>query len=175
MTGIELAGQLRRIGIEAPVVFLTTSREHAPEAFGVGAAGYSGQALRAQGAFQGAGCRDIAKRERAPEKRLLKVDGEVRSVAVQDILYREARRNYQHVSLANGSDIRLRMTTGELFALLAPSGSFARCGAAYILNLAKLRRLNPKSALMAGGAEIPVPRGAYAGLKTAYYDYYSER
>ena len=36
------------------------------------------------------------------------------------------------------------MTTGELFALLSPSGNFARCGAAYILNLAKLRRLSPR-------------------------------
>jgi len=39
MTGIELASQLRRIGIETPVVFLTTSKEHALEAFGVGQLG----------------------------------------------------------------------------------------------------------------------------------------
>lgn len=106
---------------------------------------------------------------------LLKVDGEVRSIAARDILYCEARRNDQRVSLADGSNVRSRVTTGELFAMLAPSGNCARCGAAYILNLAKLRRLNSKSALMADGVEIPVPRGAYAELKTAYYDFYSER
>jgi len=106
---------------------------------------------------------------------LLKVDGGVRSIAVRDILYCEAHRNDQCISFSDGSSVRLRIKTGELFALLAPSGNFVRCGAAYILNLAKLCRLNPRSALMADGAEIPVPRGAYAELKTAYYNFYSER
>jgi DNA-binding LytR/AlgR family response regulator len=175
MTGIELAGQLRHIGIEAPVVFLTTSKEHALEAFGAGAAGYLVKPFEREGFFR---TLDAVTSHSESERRrnvLLKVDGEVRSIAVRDILYCEAHRNDQCISLADGSDVRLRMTTGELFALLAPSGSFARCGAAYILNLAKLRRLNPKSALMADGAEIPVPRDAYAELKTAYYDFYSER
>lgn len=174
MTGIELAGQLRRIGIEAPIVFFTTSREHALEAFGVGAAGYLVKPFEREAFFRTLD--SVTSRSESEHRRniLLRVDGEVRSVAVRDTLYCEAHRNDQCISLADGSNVRLRMTTGELFALLARSGNFVRCGAAYILNLAKLRRLSPRSALTADGAENPVPWGAYAELKTAYYDFYSE-
>jgi len=175
MTGIELAGQLRRTGIEAPVVFLTTSREHALEAFGVGAAGYLVKPFEREAFFRTLDA--VTSRGKSEHQRsvLLKADGEVRSVAVRDILYCEAHRNDQRMFLADGSKVWLHMTAGELFALLAPSGNYARCGAAYILNLAKLRRLSSRSALMADGAEIPVPRGAYAELKTACYNFYCER
>ena len=148
---------------------------HALEAFGVGAAGYLVKPFEREAFFRTLD--SVTSRSESERRRnvLLKVDGEVRSVAVRDILCCEAHRNEQCIFLADGSEVRLRITTGELFDLLAPSGNFARCGAAYILNLAKLRTLSPRSALMADGAEIPVPRGAYAELKTAYYDFYSER
>jgi len=144
MTGIEIAGQLRRIGIEAPVVFLTTSKEHALEAFGVGAAGYLVKPFEREAFFR---TLDAVTSRGGSERRrsvLLKVDGGVRSAAVRDILCCEAHRNDQCIFLTDGGNVRLRMTTGELFALLSPSGNFARCGAAYILNLAKLRRLSPR-------------------------------
>lgn len=74
MTGIELAGQLRRIGIEAPVVFLTTSREHALEAFGVGAAGYLAKPFQREDFFKAL---DAVTSHSESERRrnvLLKVD-----------------------------------------------------------------------------------------------------
>ena len=38
--GIEVAGELRSIGNESKIIFLTASREHALDAFGVGAVQY---------------------------------------------------------------------------------------------------------------------------------------
>lgn len=175
MSGIALAQQVRRMGIQAPIIFLTTSREHALEAFGVGAVGYLVKPFEREAFFKAldsvtAGC--------AVERRrniLLKTGGEVRSVAVRDILYCKAHKNNQQIQLADGETIQVRMTGSELFSLLAPSGHFVRCGIACLLNLAKIRRLNPKTALMTDGAEISIPRGAYTELKAAYYAFYSER
>ena len=86
MTGIELAGQIRRIGIQAPVVFLITSREHALEAFGVGAAGYLVKPFEREAFFRAL---DSVTSHSESERRrsvLLKADGGGRSVAVRNIL-----------------------------------------------------------------------------------------
>lgn len=40
ISGIEFAQEIRKNGIEVPIVFLTISKDHALEAFGVGATQY---------------------------------------------------------------------------------------------------------------------------------------
>ncbi|MDD3335493.1 MAG: LytTR family DNA-binding domain-containing protein [Eubacteriales bacterium] len=175
MTGITLAQQLRRSGINTPIIFLTTSKEHALEAFGVGAVGYLLKPFERKDFFK---TLDSIIDRCEPERRrsiLLKVNNEMRRVAVREILYCEANKNIQQITLANGEVLQVRMTVSELFAILSPSKNFIRCGAAYILNLTKIRRLKPKSALLTNDTEIPIPRGAYAELKTAYYDFFCER
>lgn len=93
---------------------------HALEAFGVGAAGYLVKPFEREAFFRTLD--SVTSRSESERRRnvLLKVDGEVRSVAVRDILCCEAHRNEQCIFLADGSEVRLRITTGELFDLLAP-------------------------------------------------------
>lgn len=174
MTGITLAQQIRRVGIQAPIIFLTTSREHALEAFGVGAAGYLIKPFEYGAFFKMLDSVMALYEGQCRRSVLLKTDGEVHSVAVRDILYSEAHKNNQQIYFADGRSIQVRMTVSELFSLFAPSGSFVRCGTTYLLNLAKIGQLNPKSVLMTNGAAILIPRGAYAELKAAYYAFYSE-
>ena len=93
---------------------------------------------------------DLCVRERR-KSILFEVKDDVYKVSARDILCSEAHKNIWKITLADGRDIDVRMTVGELFALLASSGSFVRCGAAYIINLAEIRRLNAKTVLISNG------------------------
>jgi len=175
MDGIALARELRGQGNNAPIIFFTTSTDHALEAFGVGATQYLVKPF-ARSALYAA--MDAAVEKARLEQRhqiVLKTGGAYQTVDVRDILYSETRGNYQYLLLTDGNRLTVRMTTGELYARLAPSGSFIRCGASYILNLIHAKRLYPKSILMSDQTEIPIPRGAYPDIKGSYFAFYSRR
>ncbi len=175
ITGIAAARQLRKNGIETPVIFLTTSKEHALEAFGVGALGYLVKPFERDMFFK---LMDTVTAYTGQERRrhvLLKVEGMLRSVAVRDIIYSESTKNHQAIHLEDGTTMLSRMAVSELFDELSPSGCFVRCGSAYILNLAKIKRLGTKTVELEDDTEIAMPRGAYADVKAAYYAFFSER
>ena len=173
LTGLEIARLIRRKGDHAPIVFLTTSKDHALEAFGVHATQYLIKPVERQELF--AALDEVMLRigGEKPPQLVVKTGGEYRSVTVRDILYAESDGNYELLHMENGEELSVRISSTELFEQLSPYGCFARCGKAHILNLARTKRLNPKSAVLSGGTEIAIPRNAYAQLKADYFEYYS--
>ena len=173
MTGITLAQELRSRGIRSPIIFFTSSADHALEAFGVGAVQYLMKPLQRQAFF--AAMETALEKVGSGRRRQLifKSGGYYHAVEPHEILFSEAKGNYENLHLQNGDILPVRMTAGELYEQLAPAGCFIRCGASYILNLAHARRLNPKFVLMADGSEVPIPRGAFPELKTRYFEFFS--
>jgi len=173
MTGIVLAQELRKKGIDTPVIFLTTSKDHALAAYGVGAIQYLLKPFKQESFFS---AMDTAMEKVRRDRRrqvVFKLEGGLQSVPVREIRYTEARRNYQEVYLSDGSSLKVRMTTSELYEQLAAFSCFARCGIAYILNLAQTKRIEAKNAILSGDISIPIPRNAYSELKRRYFDFYS--
>lgn len=175
LSGMKFAQELRQMNIQSPLIFLTTSEEHALEAFGVNAAQYLVKPLRRETFFAAI---DLVCRRTAEERRqhvLLKADGGYRSVPVREILFSEARDKLQYIALADGTTLAVRMTVAGLFELLSPFPGFVRCGSPYILNLACVQKLDFRTALLSNGIGIPIPRGAYADLKKSFFDFFFER
>lgn len=174
MTGITLAQELRRCGVTAPIIFLTTSKDYALEAFGVGATQYLLKPFQQSDFFSAMDSAVEKCRIDRHRQVLLQVGDELQSVPVRNILYAEARANYQELHIMGGKTLNLRMTSMELFKQLAPFTCFARCGMAYILNLAHIKRLEAKTALMSDGCSIPIPRRIYAELRSSYFAFFSQ-
>ena len=57
---------------------------------------------------------------------------------------------------------------------LAKNGGFVRLGSAYILNLRNIKNLSSSEVLLYNNTTIPIPRGKYAELKKAFWDYQCE-
>ena len=175
MSGISIAQELRQRHINAPIIFLTTSKEHALEAFGVGAMQYLLKPFEIETFFS---TLDYAMEKATTERRrkliMKTVDG-LRAVNIRDILYAESYDKVQHVILMDKTTLTLRLTLSELSGLLSPYPDFVRCGASYILNLAHLHALDKKWATMKNGVTIKIPRGAYAELKVRFMEFFYER
>ncbi len=114
--------------------------------------------------------------ENAEEERrrylLLKLEGRIAKISVNDIVYCEAQGKTQKLYLSDGGECLQRMTMTELYELLSPYREFVRIGAAFIVNLEYIDSLNSRDLHLSGGRKIYIPRGAYKGLRERYFNYY---
>lgn len=170
--GIEAAKKLRDIGYKGKLIFLTTSKEYALEAFDVDAFQYLVKPVAEDKLFL------VLDRflKYAEEERkkyiLLRIEGKLVRVSLNDIVYCEAQGKTQCLYLINGTQCVLRMTMMEIYELLSGYQEFVRIGVAFIVNLGYIASLNAKEIHMDNGKKIYLPRGTYKGLREQYFRYY---
>lgn len=170
--GTEVARELRGMGNESAIVFLTISEEHALEAFRVDAAQYLVKPVSREMLFP---VLDKFFAERQEERKkyvVLRIEGRTCRIAVGDIVYCEAHGKTQCMYLADGTQYVLRMTMTEIYEMLAQYEEIVRVGASYIMNLEHIENLNAQDVCMSSGKRVYVPRGAYKTLKEQYFRYY---
>ncbi len=173
-TGIEAARELRAMGSNCKIIFLTVSKEHALDAFGVDAAQYLIKPVNREVFFQMLN-RFVEKVDQERKKYfLLRIDGKVKRVMLNEILYCEAQGKFQYLYFINGEQSILRVTMTELYEMLSKYSQFVRVGISYIVNLEHIDSINAREIFMEGGKKIHLPRGAYKSLKEQYFQYYCE-
>ena len=173
VSGMSVATDLRSKGVRSPIIFLTSSTEHAVEAFGVDATHYLLKPYTQQNFFAAMDKAMQSISAHAEESIVLKIGGEYRNVPVNRIMYCEAAGNYQRLRIKDGSELLVRMTASELYDLLESFGCFHRCGRAYILNLNHVTKVTASSAVLKTGAELPLPRGTVIPLRNAFFNHFN--
>lgn len=173
-TGIEAARELRAMGNTCKIIFLTVSREHALDAFGVDAAQYLIKPVDRKAFFQTLD-RFVERIDQERKKYfLLRIDGKVKRIVLNDILYCEAQGKFQYLYFISGEQSMLRITMTEIYEMLSKYPQFVRVGISYIVNLEHIDSINAREVFMEGGKKIHLPRGAYKNLKEQYFKYYCE-
>lgn len=172
VSGMSIATELRSRGVRSPIIFLTSSTEHAVEAFGVDATHYLLKPYTRQNFFVAMDKAVQSVSSHGEESIVLKVGGEYQNVPVDCILYCEASNNYQRIWMKDGGELQVRITASELYDMLEGFGCFHRCGRAYILNLNLVKKVTANSAVLKNGIELSLPRAAVAPLRTAFFDYF---
>lgn len=171
-SGVETAKELRGMGYKGKIIFITVSREHALDAFGVGASQYL--------------VKPVSKRilsdvldqflEEMKEARrrfvFLKIGGKIQRVAVKDIVYCEAQGKVQHLYLSNDTCCLYHGTLKEIYEMLSGYPEFVRVGMAYIVNMEHIGGMSAQELQMDNGKKIFPPRGSYSVLREQYFSYY---
>ena len=169
--GTSLAKDIRRRGIENPIVFLTTSVEHAPQGYETGTLRYLIKPLNPVKLYEALDAA-LATVERIRERLVkLKTENGIESVNSSHVMYSESQAHYQHITLESGDRIKVRMTVTELYATLMKSGGFVRVGSAYIINLRKVKNVSTSEVHLYNNISIPIPRGKHNEIKKAFWDY----
>lgn len=172
--GIDAAKELRRMGNQCLIVFLTTSKEYALEAFRVDAAQYLVKPVLEK-EFFAVFDKLLGNLDREQKKYLtLRIDNRIHRIAVHDILYCEAQKKCQCIYLTDGTKHLLRMTMTKLYEMLYVYSEFTKVGIGYIVNLGHVESLNAREMNMDNGQRIYLPRGSYQSLRERYFDYYCE-
>ena len=173
VSGMSVATELRSKGVRSPIIFLTSSTEHAVEAFGVNATHYLLKPYTQQNFFAAMDKAMQSISAHAEESIVLKIGGEYQNVTVSHILYCESADNYQRLWMKDGSELLVRMTASELYDMLHGFGCFHRCGRAYILNLDHVKKVTVNAAVLKTGKQLPLPHSAVAPLRTAFFDHFN--
>lgn len=171
-TGMHAAQELRDMGSGGRIIFITTSSDHALEAFGVDASQYLVKPVAERQLFSILDKYFSEIEEQSKRYLLLRVDGRIRRIALEQILSCEAQGKRQCLYLQDGSQVIVRMTIAELYKMLEPYEEFVRVGASYIVNLAHVDSLNSREICLDNGRSIYPPRGAYQPLRERYFHYY---
>lgn len=170
--GIETVRELRRMGNRCRVVFLTISKEHALEAFELEAAQYLVKPLTAEKLFPLLDKLLVEVQDDRKRYVLLRIDGTVQRVAVDDIIYCEAQGKFQYLHFADGSQRMLRVTMARLEEILNPYDEFIRVGVAFLINMEHIECISKQEIRMDTGKQIYPPRNAYQTLRDKYFAYY---
>ena len=172
VTGMSIATELRNRDIKSPIIFLTSSTDHALEAFGVDATHYLLKPYTKDSFYVGM---DKAMQSIASHKNdsvILKVDNDYRSIPVSKLIYCEAEDKYQRLYLANGERLLVRISGTELYKLLSEFDCFYRCGRAHIVNFNHISKVSQNGAVFKDGVQLSLPRTVLAGLRKAFFDYF---
>lgn len=172
--GIDAAKELRKMGNKSRVIFLTTSREHALDAFGVDASQYLVKPVSGKVLFPVIDKLLVDIGEMRRRYLLLRIEGRIQRIAVDDIAYCEAQGKIQRLYLTNGMQCVLRITITVIYGMLSRYENFVRVGIAYVVNLDHVDSLNAQELQMDNGKKIYLPRGSYQPLREKYFGYYCE-
>lgn len=168
--GTEVAAEIRETGKNCEILFITSSKEHALEAFHVNALQYLVKPVQQEDLFPVLD--RFIKGMGASKKYLLFRDNGMRRVAAQDIVYCEAQKKCQCIYLSDGTQLIQSMTMARVYEMLSVCEEFVKVGVSYIVNLAYINKLNARELQLDNGKIIYLPRGAYRGLREQYFDYY---
>ncbi len=170
MSGIEAAKHIRSLDPKTKIIFLTTSRDYAVEAFSLAAAHYLIKPFSSE-QFEEAMDRIFGSDK---EKKLITVrcDEELRTVELDTVEFFEVRGHRLYIFLSDGEQLCLRQTLRAIREQIGENASFACCGASYIVNLACVKKMTSAVLTMMCGAKIPIPRRVCSQLEKLYLDYY---
>ena len=172
--GTALARDIRKFGIESPIIFATTSVEHAPESYEMGTLRYLIKPINPVKFYEALDVAILAAEKIGQRLVKLKTENGVESINVTHILYSEAHAHYQYVTLDGEEKLRVRMTVSELYTLLAQSGGFIRVGSAYIINLRNVKNVSTSEVHLYNNITVPIPRGKHSEIKKAFWDFQCE-
>jgi DNA-binding LytR/AlgR family response regulator len=172
--GTKLARDIRKLGIESPIIFATTSLEHAPESYETGTLRYLIKPINPAKFYEAIDVA-LASAEKLGQRLIkLKTENGVESINASNIMCSESHDHYQYVTLFEGTQLKVRLTVAELFTILAKYGGFIRVGSPYIINLRHVKNVSRTGISLYNDKSIPIPRGKYADIKNAFWDYQYE-
>ena len=171
LNGIDVAQKVRERGETAELLFLTTSREYAVEAFSVKASGYLIKPVQKMDFEQEMlHCiQNLAPKENPAI--LLKTKEGIRRMHIREIVMVESFNHSRVCILSDGTKVETSATLSSLYERLREYPCFFLPHRAYIVNLDYVNGLTPTELMMAGGQRVPVSRNIYPKLKEAYMRY----
>ena len=172
--GTTLARNIRKFGVESPIIFATTSVEHAPQSYETGTLRYLIKPINPQKFYEAMNVA-VIKVEKMRERFVkFKTENGIANVNASHIMYSEAHDHYQYLKQDDGEEIKVRMTVTELFTILSKYGGFVRIGSAYIVNLRHVKNVTPTNVCLYSNFKIQIPRGKFTEIKNTFWNFQCE-
>ncbi len=166
-TGIEAAKSLREIDPETDLVFITASREHAVDAFSLGALHYLVKPVTAAGVAE-----TLRRREAHAAARrsiTLVVNRQLHRVYLDSIVSVQSIRHLVEVRLTDGRCLRVWQPISEIERLL--DADFLKINRGVIVNMNEITSMDLETCSLSDGSVLPVKQTDRALIRKQYSDF----
>lgn len=165
--GLSVAKKLRALGQTTAICFLTSHLEYALKGYEVNAIRYLMKPVKAEQLAEIV--QYLIAKDASTKKVMLKEDEDVAFVAVEDILYLEARN--QDIRIVTADKEYMRRYNMHDYEEELREWFFVRCHRSYLVNLAHVAGISEKEVVMDNEERIPVSRTKVKKLKELLMNY----
>lgn len=170
--GIDVAKALREISPETGIVFVTTSLEHAVDAFSLDALHYLVKPLTTEGVVE-AFRRLTQLRTKHRESIVLTVGSSKYTVFLDQIILLENNDHVVNVSLTDGRRLKVWTSFSELEQLLGKD--FLKINRGIVVNMSHIAQMEPNTCTLRDGTQLPIMVRQRTSIRAAYSNYVFER
>ena len=178
LSGIELGRKLRSMGVTAPIIYLTTSRDYAVESYNVQAFHYLIKPVEKEKLFSVlAQAENLILKTKTNSITVHTSDGTV-VINTSDILYAELYARCVRYNLANGAVIdsqKLRISFQKAVSELLDLNYFRMLGSSFVVNFHHIKKVGKKELLLVNERTLPIPKGTKNELLSSWMDYWLEK
>lgn len=170
MNGMTLAKKMRDMGIESPIIFLTSHEEHMEEGYEVSAFRFLVKPvsqLKLEKVLEALLTKTFQSRQLA-----ITCNGKNYILYEKDILYIKAENVYLKI-FTKGEGYLIREKLNTLEKQLNPH-YFIRIHRSYMINLSSVISYDKKKVDLGNGVEIPISRSCYDTFQCAFMNYIKE-
>jgi len=174
INGIELAKKVREYNENSTMIYLTVSKDHALDAYGVSAVQYILKPVKVSTPFP---VLDNVLPTLFQEKEryfLLSAAESDIKIPFSSIICVELNHRRLKIYLENGKTLfskYIRTTFTDTIAPLLQDGRFIRPHKSFVINIDKAEELTKNEFIMRNDIKVPVSRLNYADMKNAYTSY----
>lgn len=161
--GMTVAAEIRKSGLDTPVVFLTSHLEYALKGYEVNALRYLTKPVREEQLSEI--INHLIARSSDTKKIILKNDYETLFVSVSDIIYMEAQNQDIRIVTQNGE--YLQRYNIKDFENELKNYCFVRCHRSYIINISHAAGISRREVRMDNGHTVPLSRTREKSVKDA--------
>ncbi|MFI3206927.1 MAG: LytTR family DNA-binding domain-containing protein [Clostridia bacterium] len=168
--GIQTARELRDLNYMGQIIFVTSSKSYALDAYSVDALQYLVKPINAKD-FCKTMDKALALTKETPNNIIaLRSNREVYKIELNSIMYTETNAHYQDIHLTNGTVLSVRSTFTALFEEFNKD-FFVQIGKTYIINFHHVKKIDPTTITMSDNAELFLPRNSYQKIKYKYFEF----
>ncbi len=166
--GMDIAQELRKISPETAIVFVTTSQEHAVDAFSLHALHYLVKPVTTKGITEA--FRRLSQHQLRPRTMLTFISGrESYSIYLDEIGYVRSDRHAKEIVLTDGRALTIWTPLEELEAKL--DNNFLRVNRSTIVNMNFIEQMGTDTCVLRDGTRMEFPRRERGRIRAAYDDH----
>ena len=177
-TGLDLGSQIQKSAQKKVIIYITSAKDFALDAFEVHAARYLLKPVDQDKFFEALEYGLSQVKEESSPVYLIKTKGGLAAVPYVKIEYIENVSRMLEVHLTGGEQIKsifIRKSFEEEIGSLAADQRFLQVHKSFLINMKYVKRLDGNSILMDSGAIIPVSKKNTANVKRKYLLFASEQ
>lgn len=170
--GIDIARELQTISPETGIVFVTTSREHAVDAFSLYALHYLVKPVTPAGIAES--FRRLTELRSEYRERITLAVGPERYTVFLDQICLLANDNHAvNVLLADGQKLKVWMSFSELEKKM--NGNFLKINRGIVVNMDHIMQMGTDTCILQDGIRLPIAIRQSAAIRAAYDNYVFDR